>query len=554
MSEPPEKVDVSSLKDTFLECPVCVEHFNQTDRRPRLLHSCLHAFCTQCLQQLLDKEGNGEITCPLCRRIEKVSGTAQMMAIDPVRDQLVEYLHIQKKKQVLCKDCPDGNNARSRCFGCGENLCLDCENAHRRNRSTRGHEIKLLDELQAASCESLKVRIFCCNHPDRLIECFCLTCEALCCVMCAIIEHKGHEFQKLDDAAANIIRETEGSMVDVQSIFKNLSNAKSESEEYVTIVQEDRERSISEINQKFDALSKRLKHRKETLLKIIEDDSERFIAAANTNRTAFGEGLAEIESTMNYFTNVKTKADCVNVLQIQSSLRKKIDHLTHRYGGKEIPKNTERCHFEAQHEENIHQGIDEFGVVRRRGAEVARRVAEKEEHKCSSHTLVSLYDPVESPSSELDTNTIAVTGFPSTMTQDTLVMYFENKRHSCGGYVLEASFSKKKDVLYIKFEMQGVADQVLEKREHTVEGVTLTIVKAGIEEPATTIEIRGYEKAASNDYIEMYFESMRKSGAGPTIDLKRNDKKGVIYITFETEEGRRRDERWTGRPSDRHFL
>ncbi|XP_046335855.2 E3 ubiquitin-protein ligase TRIM56-like, partial [Haliotis rufescens] len=366
------KGDVSSLKDTFLECPVCVEHFNQTDRRPRLLHSCLHAFCTQCLQQLLDKEGNGEITCPLCRRIEKVSGTAQMIAIDPVRDQLVEYLHIQKKKQVLCKDCPDGNHARSRCFECGGNLCLDCENAHRRNRSTRGHEIKLLGELQAASCESLKVRTFCCNHQDHFIECFCSTCEALCCVMCAIIDHKGHEFQKLDDAAATIIKKIEGSMNEVQDIFKSLSNAKSESGEYVTVVQRDKERSISEINQKFDAISKRLKHRKETLMGSIEDQSERLIAAANTNGAAFDEGLAEIESTMTYFSNVKTKADNVNILQIQSSLRKKIDHLTHRYGGKEIPKNTERCHFEAQHEENIHQGIDAFGVVRSRGAEGLR--------------------------------------------------------------------------------------------------------------------------------------------------------------------------------------
>ncbi|XP_071091170.1 protein mono-ADP-ribosyltransferase PARP14-like isoform X2 [Haliotis cracherodii] len=264
--------------------------------------------------------------------------------------------------------------------------------------------------------------------------------------------------------------------------------------------------------------------------------------------------------------------------------------------------------------------------------EIARRVAEKEEHKCSCHVLkVSLYDPVESPS-ELDTNTIAVTGFPSTMTLDTLEMYFENKRHSRGGNILEASFSQKKDVLYIKFEKEGaakdvvaktdhtfeghpltvtlhrpkagqtsspkaiavtgfgakpdddtlqmyfeskkksgggefekyqrekgviyitfekeaVADRVLEKREHTVGGVTLTVVKAGMEElddkcdadnndeePATTIEIRGYDKAASNDSISLYFENKRKSGGGPTIDLKRNDKKGVIYITFETEE------------------
>ncbi|XP_046573883.1 LOW QUALITY PROTEIN: protein mono-ADP-ribosyltransferase PARP14-like [Haliotis rubra] len=278
--------------------------------------------------------------------------------------------------------------------------------------------------------------------------------------------------------------------------------------------------------------------------------------------------------------------------------------------------------------------------------EVARRVAEKKDHVCNRRVLkVSLYDPDESPS-ELDTNTIAVTGFPPTMTEDTLEMYFENKR-SRGGSVSGAWFSPNKDVFYIKFmkdgaaqdveakkdhklegypltvtlerpksrpnwspkavaitgfgaksdddtiqmyfeskkksgggeiekyhrengviyitfQEQAVADRVLNKSSHSVGGMTLMVVKAGMEEldgqsdadeedkePATTIEIRGYDKKATDDSIALYFENKRKSGGGPTTDLKRNDKKGVIYITFETEEVAKRVVTREHKPSGR---
>ncbi len=360
MSEPREKLDVGDLKDKFLECPVCVEFFNQTDRRPRLLHSCLHAFCTPCLEQLLVKEGKGQITCPLCRHVQKVKGGIASLPKDPVRDNLVEYLQISGKQKVFCQDCPDENEAKSRCMECGENLCQDCGTAHRRHRSTRNHRVVPFEELESGSQNIMKTRHFCTNHPDRFVECYCTDCGSLCCLMCAVIDHKGHDLKKLGDAAEEKVTQIETLMTDVNDVSKTLTQAKNEVEEYVREVLSEKASSLSEINDQFDTISNLLKERRAFLTRELEERSESLVAEAEKTSGVYDDTLAEIASIATYFSNAKK--DEVGLLKIYPSMEDSLQSITARHSGG-VKKFQQKLVFRAVEEVNLKRSIAGFGMV-----------------------------------------------------------------------------------------------------------------------------------------------------------------------------------------------
>jgi hypothetical protein len=57
-------------------------------------------------------------------------------------------------------------------------------------------------------------------------------------------------------------------------------------------------------------------------------------------------------------------------------------------------------------------------------------------------------------------------------------------------------------------------------------------------EPPNTIKVKGYNKSASRDTVECYFENSRKSGGGEIETIKSDDEdEDVLYITFKSTEG-----------------
>ncbi|KAG5835228.1 hypothetical protein ANANG_G00270090 [Anguilla anguilla] len=59
-----------------LECPICLETYNQEQLRPKLLQ-CGHTVCRQCLEKLLASTING-VRCPFCSKVSRMSSIAQL--------------------------------------------------------------------------------------------------------------------------------------------------------------------------------------------------------------------------------------------------------------------------------------------------------------------------------------------------------------------------------------------------------------------------------------------------------------------------------------------
>lgn len=54
-----------------------------------------------------------------------------------------------------------------------------------------------------------------------------------------------------------------------------------------------------------------------------------------------------------------------------------------------------------------------------------------------------------------------------------------------------------------------------------------------------SVVIDGLGKSTSKDTLWNYFENNRRSGGGPVTDVRFDDKRGVVYITFEHEAGKK---------------
>ncbi|XP_046354893.1 uncharacterized protein LOC124134215 isoform X2 [Haliotis rufescens] len=325
MSEPQEKVDMSALKDTFLECPVCVEHFNQTDRCPRLLHSCLHAFCTLCLQQLLTKEGKGQITCPLCRRVHKVPGKAETLPVDAVRAKLVDFVQIRNEGKVPCTDCPEGSTAESRCPECSLYLCKDCTHVHKRHQLTNDHTIISLSDVLQQPLNTFGKRHCCTHHPKHQLEFFCATDETLCCMACTVMEHKGHEFQKLEEAAKKRQDELETLMQTVLTNAQQLRQRRlSEEGRQNTIVQA-QGKAKSDVSIYFKSLTSIINLRKALLDQDIDQRSNTMLSLSKKEVEAIDQTLAVMDSTVTYFTQAREKADVVEMLQVYPAIKRSLE-------------------------------------------------------------------------------------------------------------------------------------------------------------------------------------------------------------------------------------
>ncbi|XP_033098360.1 protein mono-ADP-ribosyltransferase PARP14-like [Anneissia japonica] len=135
----------------------------------------------------------------------------------------------------------------------------------------------------------------------------------------------------------------------------------------------------------------------------------------------------------------------------------------------------------------------------------------------------------ENPISEDAVNILVC--FHQKMSLETVLMYFENKRRSGGGDILNHELLQPGN-LVITFE-KGVAEDV-STRPHTIDGQTLKVSLIEESGPSqNTVEVCGFPTSIGKDTLEMYFESERRSGGGDIKDCNMNKNKSIFTITFE---------------------
>ena len=91
--------------------------------------------------------------------------------------------------------------------------------------------------------------------------------------------------------------------------------------------------------------------------------------------------------------------------------------------------------------------------------------------------------------------------------------------------------------VYICISVCVIADNDSIRHDVTLQCATHTSAQAHDAWDGKTIEVRGINTSSSDDAIEMFFESKRRSGGGPVEKIQRDAESHVTYVTFENADG-----------------
>ena len=171
---------------------MCIE----AHKEPRLL-PCLHAFCTKCLQDLLDKiQGGEKLICPNCRGESDPPLSAKELPLDHAVQRALEFHSFtetaEEEKAGPCKNCEEeGEETVAYCSECGGGICDECVQLHkRRMKAFREHEYVLWEDLSEVSFDQRRGRN--CEIHDFGVQLFCEECNSFICSMCLRERHMTH--------------------------------------------------------------------------------------------------------------------------------------------------------------------------------------------------------------------------------------------------------------------------------------------------------------------------------------------------------------------------
>ncbi|XP_019737288.1 E3 ubiquitin-protein ligase TRIM32 [Hippocampus comes] len=125
------------LMREVLECPICLETFNEDQMRPKLLQ-CGHTVCRHCLERLLANTING-VRCPFCSKVSRMSNISQLADNLTVLKILDCTTSCGAAAAILmCGSCCS-RLPRHYCHDCAAVLCELCKGEGHRHR---GHSVQ----------------------------------------------------------------------------------------------------------------------------------------------------------------------------------------------------------------------------------------------------------------------------------------------------------------------------------------------------------------------------------------------------------------------------
>jgi len=101
--------------------------------------------------------------------------------------------------EIKCEICEDGEeDATSFSVQCAQFLCAGCQRAHKRGKTTAGHEFVSMDEALKGKMKPSAVH--CEKHPLSEINTYCHTEKLAICAECVIDSHIDHQVERLSKA------------------------------------------------------------------------------------------------------------------------------------------------------------------------------------------------------------------------------------------------------------------------------------------------------------------------------------------------------------------
>ncbi|XP_033737963.1 E3 ubiquitin-protein ligase TRIM56-like isoform X2 [Pecten maximus] len=243
--------------DVFRLCRICGGNF----RNPKLL-KCLHTYCTDCIQTLVQcKEEKSSLKCPICK-VEETYEEAPTLPVHHLSKRLAEGKAMAKDTQQ-CSICALNAlflPAIKICFECKDFLCEGCADKHKFSRFTIDHKITDLDEESwQESLEKVHIEnMMCPEHEKEEVRFFCEDCYNLVCRDCVILKHSDHKVLPVNQAVSSRKREFEFRMLGMTQRLQYAERELTSNDDALNNLQRLQEKEISKVKAEVAELKQRL--------------------------------------------------------------------------------------------------------------------------------------------------------------------------------------------------------------------------------------------------------------------------------------------------------
>nr|XP_022312752.1 LOW QUALITY PROTEIN: tripartite motif-containing protein 45-like [Crassostrea virginica] len=178
----------------------------------------------------------------------------------------------QKNGQVYCNDCH-------------QPMCEQCKDEHKKSPNNKNHDIVLYRQRKhRLPIEKCKL------HPTKNIDIFCKECNTPLCLKCFLTEeHKGHEFDDLEEIYAKKYALWQGKFSKIQKYFLPTS------EGLKTDIKED----VKEIKKIMESIRTSMKAEAKSLKNLVDEVASEKIEHTHTMEKSLLQMLKSQETTYN---------------------------------------------------------------------------------------------------------------------------------------------------------------------------------------------------------------------------------------------------------------
>ena len=218
------------------------------------------------------------INCPLCRAEVDLSDQGiEALPSNFSASRLVETVQLQdklnKNKKPKCDGCKEKDGIASCCDCGGFFLCSACCTAHKNVPATKNHTILPLDEFLQSKVPPHNVNKspLCKKHPQEMLKLYCKNCEMLVCRDCALVTHRNHDYNFVDDVVEDEKKKLkEVTLKELETILKSTKEAIVSVKQMQSKVLSNNDSNVSMITDAFQKIIDMLNLRKNTLLKEVQ--------------------------------------------------------------------------------------------------------------------------------------------------------------------------------------------------------------------------------------------------------------------------------------------
>ena len=327
--------------DSSTKCTKCHNHYDD----PRML-PCLHSFCKSCVGQLVIQNGSKKtVRCPTCYSTSPLP--LKGVDVFPRNVRLNYEAAITKyEAQIKSKTPPSCDECRrdppletvSFCCTCRSFLCKECHTQHTISlKLTKNHSVLPLKETREKDIGELlrqhmpQPLITCSQHPEKIIEFFCIDCSVPVCVQCALIHHHGHKFEELNQLSQKKrveIKKSVQTMPDsITMLEETLAKGMSTKQE----LKVSKEAVDDQIRKAFKEMREELNRKEKALLA----KSSEISTAKETSLTIQLEELTSLKDQMVACTavvaEVQESYNDTELLSVVTTLQTRVHELTQRF-------------------------------------------------------------------------------------------------------------------------------------------------------------------------------------------------------------------------------